>query len=148
MAQLAAVDVDVADLVGLEPLALLLGLLGRQSGYAMALEAAVQGAAAEVGNGIPQAARHVVQRQQRFLPERHHDGFLGRRQHRALGNLPTHRRVTRRGPLAPLAHGLGVQAVAGGKGPAALLRRLELGSKTRRRAGAAVKNASQSTSSS
>ena len=47
-----------------------------------------------------------------------------------------------------LAHRLRVQAVAGGKGPAALLRRLELGSNTRRRAGAAVKNASQSASSS
>lgn len=50
--------------------------------------------------------------------------------------------------VAPLAHGLHVQAVAGGKGPAAFLRRLELGSKTRRRAGAAVKNTSESTSSS
>ena len=43
---------------------------------------------------------------------------------------------------------LRVQAVAGGKGPGALFRRLELGSKTRRRAGAAVKNACQRASSS
>jgi hypothetical protein len=49
VAQLATVDVDVADLVGLEPLALLLGLLDRQPGDAVALQAAVQGAAAEVG---------------------------------------------------------------------------------------------------
>jgi hypothetical protein len=46
VAEFAAVDVDVADLVGLEPLALLLGLLDRQSGDAMTLEAAMQGAAA------------------------------------------------------------------------------------------------------
>jgi hypothetical protein len=52
VAELAAIDVDVADLVGLEPLALLLGLLDRQSGDAMALEAAMQGAAAEVGDGV------------------------------------------------------------------------------------------------
>ena len=105
--QLAAVDVDVADLVGLEPLALLL-VLRPAAGDAMALEAAVQGAAAEVGDGVLQAAQHVVQRQQRLLPERHHDGFLGRRQHRALRRLRPHRRVGRRGPLAPLAHGLRV----------------------------------------
>jgi cystathionine beta-lyase/cystathionine gamma-synthase len=36
---------------------------------------------------------------------------------------------------------LRIQAVVGGKGAGALFRRLELGSNTRRRAGAAVKNA-------
>ena len=148
MSQLAAVEVDVADLIGLEPLALGLGLFDRQPGDAVALEAALQGAPAEVGDGIPQAAQHVVQRQQRLLAEGHHDGFLGRRQHRALGNLRAHLRIGRRGPLAPLGHRLRVQAVAGGKGPGALLRRLELGSKMRRRAGAAVKNISRSASSS
>jgi hypothetical protein len=49
VAQLAAVDVDVADLVGVEPLALLGGLLDRQPGDAVALQAAVQGAAARLG---------------------------------------------------------------------------------------------------
>src|ERR1700722_12789645 len=47
--QFATVDVDVADLVGLEPLAVLLCLLRRKPGDAMALKAAVQGAAAEIG---------------------------------------------------------------------------------------------------
>jgi hypothetical protein len=37
----------------------------------MPLEATVQGAPAEIGNGIPQSAQHVVQRQQRVLAERH-----------------------------------------------------------------------------
>jgi hypothetical protein len=53
----------------------------------MTVEAAMQGATAEVGDGVPQAAQHVVQRQQCFLPERHHNGFLGRRQYRAPGRL-------------------------------------------------------------
>ena len=114
----------------------------------MTLEAAVQGAAAEVRDGVSQATQHVVQRQHGLLPEGHNNGFFGRRQHRALRDLRPHGRIGRRGALAPLAHRLGVQAVAGGKGPAALFRRLELGSKTRRRAGAAVKNASHSASSS
>ena len=38
LAQLTAIDVDVADLVGLEPLTLLGGLLDRQPGDAMTLE--------------------------------------------------------------------------------------------------------------
>jgi hypothetical protein len=67
----------------------------------MPLEATVQGAPAEIGNGIPQAAQHVVQREQRLLAERHHDGFLSLRPHRGIG---------RRGPLAPLPHR--VQVVA------------------------------------
>lgn len=62
MAQFAAVDVDVADLVGLEPLALLGRLLDRQAGDAVALEAAMQGAAAEVGDGVFQATQHIVER--------------------------------------------------------------------------------------
>ena len=148
MTQLAAVDVDVAYLAGLEAFTLVPGLLDRQPGDAMALQAAVQGAAAEVGDGLPQATEHIVQRQQRLLAKRHHDGFLGRCQHRALRCPRSHRRVGRRGPLAPLGYRLRVQAVAPGKGPGALLRRLELGSKTRRRAGAAVKNASHRPSSS
>ena len=36
----------------------------------MALEAAMQRAVAEVGNGVLQAAQQVVQRQQRLLAER------------------------------------------------------------------------------
>ena len=148
VSQFAAVDVDIADLVALEPVALVAGLFLRQPGDPMPLEATVQGAPAEIGNGIPQAAQHVVQRQQRLLAERHHDGFLGWRQHRALRSLRPHRRIGRRGPLAPLPHSLGVQVVARCKGAGALFRRLELGSNTRRRAGAAMQNACHRTSSS
>lgn len=81
---------DVADLVGLEPFALRLGLIDRQPGDAVALEAAMQGAAAEVGDSVLQAAQHIVQRQQRLLPERHDDGFLCRRQHRTLRRVRPH----------------------------------------------------------
>ena len=147
VAKLTAIDVNVADLVGLEPFAPLSGLLDRHPGDAVALQASVQGAATEVRDRVSQATQDIVQWQQRLLPERHHDGLLGRRQHRAR-LLRTHERVGRCGPLAPFAHRLCVQAVAGGKGPAALFRCLELGSKTRRRAGAAVKNACHRASSS
>ena len=109
VAQLAAVDVDVADLAGLEQFALLFGLLDRRPGDAVALQASVQGAATEVGDRVSQATQDIVQRQQRLLPERHHDGLLGRRQHRALRLLRTHERVGRCGPLAPFAHRLRVQ---------------------------------------
>ncbi len=71
--QFATVDVDVADLVGLEPLAVLLCLLRRKPGDAMALQAPVQGAAAEIGDGVLQATKHIVQGQQSLLPERYHD---------------------------------------------------------------------------
>jgi hypothetical protein len=56
----------------------------------MALQAAVQGAATEIGDGVLQATKHIVQGQQSLLPERNHDGFLGRRQHRAPRRLWTH----------------------------------------------------------
>lgn len=83
----------------------------------------------------------TVSRQQRFLPEgHHHDAFFGRRQQRAPRRLRSHRRIGRRGPLTPPGHRLGVQAVAGGKGPGDFFRRFELSSRTLRRAGATVKN--------
>jgi hypothetical protein len=49
MTQFTTVDVDVADLVGLESLAALLCLLDWQPGDAVALQATMQGAAAEIG---------------------------------------------------------------------------------------------------
>src|SRR3546814_12558946 len=106
----------------------------------MPLQAAVQGAAAEVGDGVPQAAQHVVQWKQRLLAEGNHDGFLAPRQHRALRRIRTHRRIACRGQLATLANGLGFQAVEGGEGPTTILRRLGLGSNKSSRAGAAVTN--------
>ena len=44
MAQLGAVDVHVSNVIGFEALALILGLLDRQAGDAVALQTAVQGA--------------------------------------------------------------------------------------------------------
>jgi hypothetical protein len=82
----------------------------------MALKAAMQGAAAKIGDGVLQATEHIVQGQQSLLPERNHDGFLGRRQHGAFRRLRTHGLVGRRGPLAPFANRFRVQAVVGGKG--------------------------------
>ena len=102
----------------------------------------------EVGDGIPQAALHVVQRKHGLLAKGNDDGFLGGRRHRALRRLRTHRRIGCRRPPAPLARGPRIQVVAGGKGPATLFRRLEIATNTRGRAGAAVKNASQNASSS
>jgi len=83
------------------------------------LQTAMQRTATEVGDGVLKAAKHVVQRQQCLLSERHDDGFLGERQHRALRRFRSHRRISRRDLLAPLGHRLGVQAVADGKGPGA-----------------------------
>jgi hypothetical protein len=83
---------------------------------------------------------------------------LGERLTSGIATLPQlsrsslHRCLQRHGisrlPDGPFLHRLWVQAVSGGKGPGALLRRLELGSKTRRRAGAAVKDTCHGASSS
>ena len=43
----------------------------------MALQTAVQSAAAKVGDGVHQTAQNVVQRQQRLPAKGRHDGFLG-----------------------------------------------------------------------
>src|SRR5271169_6407734 len=76
MTQFTTVDVDVADLIGLEPLAVLLCLLDGKPGDAMALKAAVQRAGAEIGDSGLQATEHRAQGQQSLLTERNYDGFL------------------------------------------------------------------------
>jgi hypothetical protein len=148
-AQLADVDVDVADR-GLgeaaAPRALLLGL--GQAGNAVALQAAVERAAGQPRDRVAQASKDIVERQQRAAPELEDHGFLERRQHGAAGIARPHRCIGRGGAPSPFGDRLGVQAVSPGQGPGALLRRLELGSNTRRRAGAAMKNLCHSASSS
>lgn len=72
--------------------------------------------------------------------------FLDRRQ--PPGRLGAHRSIGRRGPLASSGDGLRLQSIAGGKGPGAFVRHLEFGSKTRCRAGAAMKNTSHNAASS
>ena len=148
-AQLAAVDVDVAD-PGLGE-ALALGgslLVSGQAGDAVPFQAAVQGAAGEPGDALPQAAEDVIERQEGAPAELDHDRLLGLGQDGAAWPMRPHGRIRGVAPRTPLGDCLGVQPVAGGKGTGARLRRLELGSNARRRAGAAVQQACHSASSS
>lgn len=55
VAEFSTVDVDIADLVSLEPFALLVAVFDRQPGDAMALKATVKRTPAEMGDGILQA---------------------------------------------------------------------------------------------
>jgi hypothetical protein len=139
VAQLAAIVMDVADLLGFEALELRCGLAGREPGYVVALKTAVQTASAEVRDRVFEATQHVMERQQRPAPELDDDSLLGRREDCALRRLRS-RRIGVGGAPAALVDGLGPQAVAGDKDAATFFRRLESGSKTRRRAGAAVKD--------
>ena len=134
--ELADVDVDVADPGFGEPLALgSLFVIPRQAGDAVPLQAAVQGAAAEGRDGLAQAAEDVVERQQGASPELDDDRLLGLGQHGAARPAWPHRLVGGRGAPAPFGDRLRVQPVTGGQGAGRRLRRLELGSNTRRRAG-------------
>jgi hypothetical protein len=107
----------------------------RQAGDAVPLQAAVQGAAREGRDRLAQAAQDIVERQQGAAPELDDDGLLRLRQDGAARPARPHRPVAGGGTAAPLGDGLRVQPVAGGQGAGRLLRRLELGSNTRRRAG-------------
>jgi hypothetical protein len=135
-AQLADVDVDVADGGLGEALALrgLFPVLG-QAGDAVAHEAAMERAAGEVRDALPEAAQDIVERQQGAAAELDDDGFLGLGQDGAAGPARAHRRVGSAGPAPPFGHRLRVQPVAVGQGAGAFLRPLELGSNTRRRSG-------------
>jgi hypothetical protein len=135
-AELADVDVDVADRGLREVLALgSLLLVPRQAGDAVTHQAAVQGAAAELGDRVAQAAQDVVQRQQGAAAELDDEGLLGLGQDGAARSARPHRGVRRASPAPPLRDRLRVQPVAGGQGAGAPLRRLELGPNTRRRPG-------------
>ena len=112
------------------------------------LKAAVERAAGQPRDRVAQASKDIVQRQQRAAAELDDHGFLDRRQHSAAGIARPHRCIGRGGAPPPLGDRLRVQAVSGGQGPGALLRPLELGSNTRCRAGAAVKNLCHRASSS
>jgi hypothetical protein len=135
-AQLADVDVHVADLGLGEALALgsFLCALG-QPGDAVALQAAMQGAAGQLGDGLAQATQDIVQRQEGAPAELDDDRLLGLSEHRAPGPRRSHPRVGRGPAPTPLGDGLRVQPVAGGQAAGRRLRRLELGSNSRRRAG-------------
>jgi hypothetical protein len=135
-AQLAGVDVDIADrglgeAFTLRRLVLVLG----QSGDAVADQAAVQGTTAERRDGLPQAAEDIVERQQGAAPERDDDRLLGLGEDAAAGLTRPHGRIGGAGSAPPFSHRLGVQVVLGGQGAGRRLRRLELGSNSRRRSG-------------
>ena len=104
----------------------------------MAHEAAVKGAAGQLGDALAQAAQNIVEGKQRAPPELNDNGLLGLGQNRAAGPLRPHGLVGSGGALTPLGDRLGVQPKAGSKDAGRLLRRLELGSNSRRCAGAAV----------
>jgi hypothetical protein len=84
MSEFGAVDMDVTNIVRLEPLAFFRSLAGREAGDAVALKAAMQGASAQVWNSVLRAAEDVIQRQERPAPELDDGGFLGRGQDRAF----------------------------------------------------------------
>ena len=75
------INVQVANRVVFE--FLLLGWLrSRQAANAVALEKAVQGRAAERGDGFLQRLEAVVERQERVLAKGHGNGLLLGREHR------------------------------------------------------------------
>ena len=147
MGEFGAVDVDIANLVSFEPLPLFRCLARREARDAVALKTTVKGASAQVWNGVLQTAEHVIQWEERPAAELDDDGFLGRGQNRALRAGP-HGRVGGLCPVPPFQDGFDVEAVLAGEETGWRLRRFELGSNSRRRAGAAVKNACHSASSS
>jgi hypothetical protein len=145
--EFGAVDVDIANIVSFEPLSLFRGFGRRESGDVMALKATVQSASAQVWNGVLQTAEDVIQRQECPPPEFNDDGFLGGGENRAL-RLRPHRRVVGVSALSPFQDGFDVEAILAGEETGRRFRCFELGSNSRRRAGAAVKNACHSASSS
>jgi hypothetical protein len=60
--ELGAIDVDISNVISFEQLALFRGLACRETRDAMALEAAMQGASAQVWNGVLQTAEDIIQR--------------------------------------------------------------------------------------
>ncbi len=138
-ADLGDVEVEVADGVGLELLALWLVAsdLG-QSADAVALEAAVQGRAGEVRDGGLEGVEAVVEGQEGVASEGDARRLVLDAEHGRAWGLGPHRQVGGGGPLAPLGDGLDVDAVAGGEGPQARLTLLDRSTNRLRRAGAAV----------
>src|SRR4051812_30717622 len=88
MIQFGTIDVDVSNVVNFEPLAFFRGLARWEARDAVALKATMQGTSAQVWNGVLQTAEDVIQWQEGPAPEFDDDGFLGRRQNRALRLRP------------------------------------------------------------
>jgi hypothetical protein len=82
----------------------------------VALQAAMERAAAELRNGLPQAAHDVIEWQQSTAPELDDDGLLGLSEYGAARLAWPHGPVGGDLPGAPFGDGLGVQAVLDGQG--------------------------------
>src|SRR5215212_11461715 len=106
-AQLAGVDVHVADLCLGKALALGGLLLGfGQPRDAVPNQAAVKGAAGQRRDARAQAAQNIIKRQQGAAPELNDNGLLGLGQNRAARPAGPHRLVGGGGALTPLGDGL------------------------------------------
>ncbi len=91
--------------------------------------------------------RHAAQREECSAAELDDDRFFGRGQDRALWLRP-HGRIRGFAAVAPFQDRFEVEAVLTGEETGRRFRRFEFGSNSRRRSGAAVKNACHSASSS
>ena len=147
MSKFTAVDVDVSNIIGFEPPALLGGLAGWQTRDAMALETTVQSASAQVWDCVLQTAEDVIQWQKCPVPEFNDDRFLGWGQDRAF-RLWHHVSVGRLDLAAPFQHSFDVETILTDEETGRRFRRFEPGSNSRRGSGAAMKNACHSASSS
>ena len=110
-------------------------------------QASVETGSCELRNAVLQAAEDIVERKQRPPPKFDDHRFLHGSEHRALGIARPHRRIRGRRPRPPFGNGRPAQAITAGEATGRLFRRLELGSNSRRRPGAAVKNVCHSASS-
>src|SRR6202011_4367866 len=119
---LGDVDVEVADWVRLE--LVLVGLVAvdlRQAGDAVALQAAVQRRAGQVGDRRLQGVETIVERQQRMPAKGDDDRFLLDRQHGGLRVFGAGRQVCHRTAASPLPDRLRVDPVAPGQSSQARL---------------------------
>jgi hypothetical protein len=134
VSKFTAVDVDVSNIVSFEQLALFRGLARRQARDAMALEATMQGASAQVWDGVFQTAKDVIQWQKCPAPEFNDDRFLGRGQDRAFWLWP-HGSVGHLDAATPFQDSFDVETILAGEETGWRFRRFELGSNSRRRSG-------------
>jgi hypothetical protein len=90
--------VDIANVISFEPLALFRGLAGRETGNAMALKATMQGATAQLWNGVLQTAENIIQWQEGSAPEFNDDGLFRRGQD-CIFRLRSHGRIEGSGAI-------------------------------------------------
>jgi hypothetical protein len=115
-ADLADIEVEVADGVALEALLLCLSALSLgQAGDAVAFQQPVQAGAGQVWDLRLQGEQHIVERQRRLLAESHDGCFLQQRQHCRARRFRPHRAVLNAGPPTPLQDRFGVDPVVFGE---------------------------------